>query len=224
VSAGGGGDFSCALLQSGGVDCWGDNAFGQLGDGTTTGPDYCAGFACSSTPVAVSGLTNATAVSTGYSHSCALLQSGGVDCWGINSSGELGDGTTTGPDCAGSCSSTPVAVSGLTNATAVAVGNSHSCALLQGGGVDCWGDNQVGELGDGTSTGPENCGLDAAGCSTTPVAVSGLTNATAISAASGNSCALLQGGGVYCWGDNQIGQLGDGTSTGPETCYPRNPV
>ena len=176
ISAGGG--DSCALLQGGGVDCWGDNEHGQLGDGTSTGPESCFVGAfvvpCSMTPVTVSGLTHAIAVSAADWHSCALLQGGGVDCWGDNFYGELGDGTQMS-------SSTPVAVSGLTNATAISAGSGHSCALLQGGGVDRWGSNSYGELGDGTTTDR----------STTPVAVSGLTNAIAVSAGGEYSCALL---------------------------------
>ena len=183
-----GSEHTCALLAGGTVDCWGQNYNGELGDGTTTD---------SFTPVAVSGITNATAIAAGFSHTCALLAGGTVDCWGENYNGELGDGTTTD-------SFTPVAVSGLTNATAIATGSDHTCALLAGGTVDCWGDNRYGELGDGTTT-----------ASFTPVAVSGITNATAITAAAGgdHTCALLAGGTVDCWGYNETGQLGNGTTT-----------
>lgn len=113
VSAGGG--APCALLADGSIQCWGINLEGELGDGTSTGPSTCSGYPCSPTPVAVSGLTGATSISSGSATACAVLAGGAVQCWGRNSSGELGDGTTTGPfNCtdAGSdpCSTTPVAV------------------------------------------------------------------------------------------------------------------
>ena len=168
------GAFSaCALLSGGTVECWGNN------------------------PVAVSGLSGATAISVGGLSTCALLSGGTIECWGDNSYGELGDGTTTN-------STTPVAVSGLSGATAISVGEESACALLSGGTVQCWGDNSYGELGNGSPTGPDTCshtvtttlGQDSFGlpCSTTPVAVTGLTGATAISVG-GNSC----GGGIVVY-------------------------
>ena len=108
--------------------------------------------------------TSATSISAGGNHTCAIVAGGTVDCWGSNSSGELGDGSTTDRIA-------PVPVSGLTGAVAVSAGFSHTCALLSGGTVTCWGRNSEGQLGDGSAT-----------SSSTPVAVVGLTGVSAISA------------------------------------------
>jgi len=181
--------FTCVVTASGGVQCWGSNGSGQLGDGT---------YLSRGTPAGVSGLTaGVVAVATGSNHTCAVTSGGGVKCWGNNSYGQLGDGTTTQR-------STPVDVSGLTSGVvAVVAGNYHACALTSGGGVKCWGNNGSGQLGDGTIT-----------QRTAPVDVTGLTSGV-VAVAGGNShtCAVTSGGGVKCWGYNSSGQLGDGTTT-----------
>jgi len=128
---------SCALTIAGAVKCWGLNANGQLGDGTPTQR---------LTAVAVSGLSSGVAALTaGTAHTCALTTAGGVKCWGLNTNGQIGDGTTTQR-------LTPVDVSGLTSGvTAIAAGQTHTCALVTSIGVKCWGQNSEGELGDGTA-------------------------------------------------------------------------
>jgi alpha-tubulin suppressor-like RCC1 family protein len=208
---------SCAVLSGGEIQCWGWNDTGQLGDGSSTGPDSCSGNPCSTAPTSVSGISDATQVAAGGYQSCALLTTGQVDCWGDNDYGELGDGSTE------LTSDVPVSVSGITTATQIAAGAGYACALLADGHVDCWGDNNEGELGDGTSTGPSTC-HSGSPCSTTPVAVSGITDAVQISAGSGTfgvpyACALLATGAVSCWGDNDEGELGTGSTTGPQTCH-----
>src|ERR1039458_9127512 len=92
-----GGDDTCALLAGGSVDCWGDNAHGQLGIGTSSGPATCNGEPCTATAVPVRGIAHATAIAAGGSQTCALLAGGSVECWGYNGYGQLGVGTSSGP-------------------------------------------------------------------------------------------------------------------------------
>jgi alpha-tubulin suppressor-like RCC1 family protein len=184
-----GDNYTCALTTSGGVKCWGGNWYGQLGDGTTID---------SSTPVDVVGLSSMVqAISTGGYHSCALTTSGTVKCWGINRYGQLGDGTVTNRY-------TPINVLGLTtDVLAIAVGGAHTCALIASDGVKCWGNNFVGQLGDGTT-------LDY--IISIPVDVVGLsTGVQEIDAGYFHTCALTDSGVVKCWGFNEDGQLGNGT-------------
>ncbi|MBW4030766.1 MAG: hypothetical protein HIU57_08895 [Acidobacteria bacterium] len=183
------GQFStCSVLSGGTIDCWGQNASGDLGDGNT---------AMSSVPVPVSSITNATSVSMGTNFACATLTTGHVDCWGDNSTGELGDGG------AESSSDVPVNVSSITNAVEVSAGDKGACALLSTGSIDCWGDNSTGELGNASTS-----------QSDIPVAVSSITNATAVSVGMEFACAVLSTGSVKCWGTNASGELGN-ASTSP---------
>jgi alpha-tubulin suppressor-like RCC1 family protein len=185
---------TCALLADATMRCWGENRQGQLGNGTTADPG-------TANPVPVSGITGATAFTTGAYHTCARLGNGTLRCWGRND-GRLGNGTYAD-------SSTPVPVSGITTAVVVSGGGAHTCAVLSDGTVQCWGDNQYGQLGDGTTT-----------SRTTPVPVGGITGAVAISTGWDHTCALLGDGSVQCWGDNEFGQLGDGTTTRKTTPVP----
>lgn len=183
---------TCVSLTRGGVDCWGANDFGQLGDGTTTD---------SRVPRPVKWITNATAVAFGNFHVCALLDNGGVRCWGSNGIGELGNGTRT------TFSARPVQVTGIHSAIALGLGWAHSCALLANGTVRCWGYNWDGELGNGTRT----------QTSTVPVQVTGIHTATALATFETHNCALLASGAVQCWGSNRYGQLGNGTTNDSST-------
>ena len=151
------GQGSCAVLSTGAVDCWGDNHLGDLGNDTRGGPDGAHGY---DTPQAVTGLTDAVSVTSddsgGFLGSyCAVLSTGAVDCWGYNHYGELGNGTTGGPDGEGGYDS-PQAVTGITDAVSLSsAGYGSYCAVLSTGSVDCWGSNTWGQLGDGTTSGPD---------------------------------------------------------------------
>ena len=178
----------CALI-SGGMQCWGENIYGQLGDGSTA--DHLA-------PVVSTLTTDVSAMAVDRYHACALLIStGGIKCWGLNDSGQLGDSFTTDR-------STPDDVSGLTSGVAaIAVGYYHSCALTPGGGMKCWGKNDYGQLGDGTTTNR-----------LTWVNSSFASGVSTVAMAFGYTCAVMTaGGGVKCWGYNNYGKLGNNTTT-----------
>jgi alpha-tubulin suppressor-like RCC1 family protein len=135
----------------------------------------------------------ATQISGGYLHTCATTSTGTVRCWGQNSSGQLGDATTT-------TRTAPVGVVGLSGVTQVSAGVAHTCAVTGTGNVRCWGDNEMGQLGDGTMTNRS-----------TPAAVFGLVGATSVATGSAHSCAL-RFDQAWCWGHNSSSQLGDGTA------------
>jgi len=177
-----------ALKSDGTVWAWGWNKWGQLG--TDTPIDYRR-----KRPGQVLGLTGVSAVAAGGDHSLALNNDGMVWVWGYNSSGQLGDGTTTDK-------SSPVQVPGLTGVSAIAAGDEHSLALKIDGTVWAWGNNEYNQLGDGTTTQRSN-----------PVQVPDLTGVSAVAAGYRCSLALKSDGTVWAWGWNHCGQLGDGTTT-----------
>ena len=141
-------------------------------------------------------LTAVVQIAAGKAHTCALLDNGTVRCWGDNTAGQLGDGTTDQRTKA-------TLVTGLSGVTTITAGEAHTCAVASAGAVHCWGANGSGQLGDGTTT-QRNA----------PTPVSGLSGATAISAGMSHTCAVAgPAGTVHCWGANGSGQLGDGTTT-----------
>jgi alpha-tubulin suppressor-like RCC1 family protein len=211
--------FDLALRSDGTVAAWGENNFGQLGDETHTGPEFCATEACSTTPATVSGLSEVVAIAAGGYHSLALLSNGKVMAWGRNTVGQLGNGTTEDSDV-------PIEVKGLSGVVAISAGYAESMALLSNGKVMAWGGNGHGQLGQGEhpTTGPEVCGPESEPCSTSPVEVPGLSEVTAVEAGYWNAVALMSNGTVKTWGNNARGQLGTGTSEGPEVCpFPHEP-
>jgi alpha-tubulin suppressor-like RCC1 family protein len=226
VSVSTGGSSACALLVGHTVVCWGDNSRGELGNGTRVS---------SLTPVAVLGLHDITAVSVGSAHACALHAGGTVSCWGW--SGQLGpvatagdqltptlvpnltDAVTVSGDPYHACAltrrgvaecwdaySAPTIVPGFASMSAYSFSEDgqqteHSCAIIVGGTVKCQSPNPyVGQIGDGLNLTKQ------------VVTVPGLHGATAISTSDGYTCAVLSSGDVQCWGENEVGQLGDGTT------------
>ena len=242
--------FACALSTTGAVRCWGSNRYGQLGNGTTTD---------SLTPVTVAGLPQATSVDTGPEHVCATLRGiatsngiidGGVRCWGRNTEGQLGDGTTAD-------SSVPVEAVGIADAVQVSAGSGATCAIARNGSegrLRCWGDNSYGVFGNGTtssSTVPVPvdgdpidwtdvdvrrdlaCGIRGSGPSATafcwgtedlaapaklvPTAETGITGPVAVTVTGpcgSVTCFTEAAGAAQCRGFNNSGQLGRGTVTG----------
>lgn len=186
---------TCVVTTAGAVKCWGYNVYGQLGNGTT---------AYSAVPVDVVGLGSGVASisSEGYL-TCAITTGGAVKCWGLNDTYQLGDGTNKN-------SPVPVDVMGLNSGVvSVTTGTHHACALMNSGGVKCWGNNGVGQLARERT--PSN--------SAQPLDIEGLPAAIAsVQAGGSHTCVLTTGGAAFCWGSNYYGQLGDGKSN------PNSPV
>ncbi|MEX2238958.1 MAG: hypothetical protein WEB00_15645 [Dehalococcoidia bacterium] len=192
VELAGGGGHTLALLSDGTVMSWGDDGSGQLGNGATTGDQPA--------PTAVSGLSGVKAIAAGDNHSLALLNDGTVRAWGNDDDGQLGNGPTTGDQPA------PVVVSGLGGVKAIAAGRDHSLAVLNEGTVRSWGNDDSGKLGNGATTGDQPA----------PVVVDGLSLVNEVAAGAFHSLALVNDGTVRAWGADDVGQLGNGDTTGDQ--------
>ena len=193
VQVASGSSHTCGLTDEGAVRCWGYNNRGQLGDFTQT---------ARTRPVPVKGLqADVRSISAGSDHTCAVMESGAVKCWGFNQYGQVGNGTS-GNSWLGA-----VDVTGLSSGVAsVDAGTDHTCALLEAGGVKCWGRNQFGQLGNGANG-------DSA---TTPIDVNTLGSGVAqIAAGDTHTCARTNLGVLKCWGNNFHGELGIGSA--PDT-------
>ncbi len=195
VRVGLGEEHSCAVDNAGGTYCWGQNSDGQVGIGTNDAKVLV--------PTLVASLTVPMHdVRAGDNFTCALSQSGSVACWGQGDSGRLGNGSDAE-------SLAPVWVTGLSdgNVTQLEVGWSSSCAAVQGGSLYCWGRNNVGQLGIGTTED-----------SNVPVEVTALgSGVRAFSSGYRNVCAIDAEGALYCWGSNSYGALGDGSEEDSST-------
>lgn len=175
------GENTCALLLDGTVRCWGDNLFGQLGDDSTDD---------SALPVVVQGLSGVAKLAVGRFQTCALMDDATVQCWGY--------GGVNGGSSINVLTATPIA--GITGATDLVAGDSFACAVVASGAVRCWNEGDVGQLGDGMSN----------DSNTTPVDVTGLSGVVQLSAGARHVCAIDAQQAVWCWGDGEFGQLGDG--------------
>ena len=191
-------DHSCALLKDGYVRCWGNNDLGQLGQGNTS---YFAESQPYEVPLVDVGGT-VTALAAGWDHTCALLSDGSVRCWGKNTEGELGLGSTA----PASQSKTPRALGAIKlgeKAIAISAKLNSTCAILASNSLRCWGANADGELGTGDTTPwsesktPDQLGAVSLGGTVQSVSVGG-----------SHSCALLSNGTVRCWGFGNFGELG----------------
>lgn len=189
-----GSGFACALIAGGRVECWGsNNQFGQLGAGvptSTTDPGVPQLLQAE-----VPDITNAVALASGRSHTCALLSDGRVSCWGSNSYGQVGAGVPpyyTGENP----TPMPVIVAGVDNAVSIVAAQSHTCALLAGGTVTCWGADKYTE------------GFGATTVATSPTTVAGISGATALSSGGNEVCAVTAGGAVTCWSRGSLFNVG----------------
>jgi len=187
---------TCAALADGTARCWGNNDFGQLGDGTTMGRVI---------PTLVPGIADVTDVFAGMQQTCVLHRDRTVSCWGANDEGQLADGTTMTQLSAVRATALPgdvvdLALGGIHSTSGIELG--HACSVHGDGTVRCWGANSVGQLGDETT-------MDRIA----PAVVAGISGARRIVAGLEASCALLSDGTVTCWGGNRWGELGTAPST-----------
>ena len=204
-----GGDHTCAILDNGGVRCWGAGVNGRLGYGNTNdiGDNETPG---SVGPVDLGAGRTARAISAGAEHTCALLDDGNVRCWGTGSYGELGYGNTNSiGDNETPGSVTPVNLGAGRTAQAISAGDDHTCALLDDGSVRCWGYGASGRLGYGNTN---DIGENETPGSVGPVDLGVGRTARAISAGGEHTCALLDDGSVRCWGAGFYGRLGYGNT------------
>lgn len=179
-----GGYNTCALLDDASVECWGYNFMGALGDNVSTETNLLS-------PVKPLNLNNVIEISAGSTHQCALKANGNVWCWGVNTFGELGDGTSYS-------TKKPNIVPGIENAVDIDVNYSTSCAVLTDGSVKCWGLNSGKIFGDNSEK------------NLSPRVIPNLTNVGKIKLGRSFNCALLKNDDLQCWGDNSIGQIGVG--------------
>lgn len=201
VAIAAGGFGTCALFSDDSARCVGLNDKGQLGLGA-------AALGATWMPLPI-GVADVASIALGEHHGCVVLQDRTVRCFGENQTGEIGVGTLSPEDCAGSpCFHTPVPVSDLGGVRRVTVGSNHSCALLASGATRCWGSDVIEQLGNSTmAVGICSTPNGDVPCARTPVSPYSLENAIEIRAGDTHTCAVRTTGEVSCWGDNALGQL-----------------
>ena len=200
---------TCAVLEHGRMRCWGTSDNGQLGYGNTDtiGDNETP---ASAGPVDLGAGRTAVAIATGGDHSCAILDTGRVRCWGQDNFGQLGYADTQWigddetPGTAG-----PVHLGAGRTAVAISAGNQHTCAILDNGTVLCWGSSNYGQLGYGNT---DTIGDNETPASAGPVDLGAGRTAVAISAGAFHTCAILDNGTVLCWGYGRNGRLGYGNT------------
>lgn len=194
VGVAAGSNRACARKMDGTLWCWGQNEQGEVGDGTTASPKP--------SPVQVTSLgTRIIDVVLGLNHTCARTTDGALWCWGGGGFGQIGDGTTDGPKLS------PVQITTLgTSVVRMAAGDYHTCAGKLDGSLWCWGDNTFREIGDGTAMTPKP----------SPVEVTALQTSIDLAAGDFHTCAIKSNGSLWCWGINDFGQVGDGTTASPK--------
>ncbi|MEF2176105.1 MAG: InlB B-repeat-containing protein [Candidatus Absconditabacteria bacterium] len=179
-------NHTCGIKTDGKLYCWGDNAYGQLGDGTTTQR---------SNPTLIDGTNNYLQVSSGRRHTCALRSDNKLYCWGWNLRGQVGDGSTTQR-------SSPVPIDSANSYKYVSTSLSNSCAIRLDDKIYCWGFNSSGQVGDGSTTQRNS-----------PVPVSSSLTFKTVVNGDGHVCGLTTSNKIYCWGDNEFGQVGNASYT-----------
>ena len=197
-------NFACAVLTDGKVTCWGSDSNGQLGNGAPS-----ADVVAPPAPVTLPSPGTAVSVSAGYSHACALLTDGKVTCWGAYSNGQLGNGAASADVIT---PPSPITLPSPGTAIAISAGDFHTCAVLAGGDVTCWGSGLSGALGNGSS------GI--VDVPPAPVSLPGGAAAVGVSAGPFVSCALLAAGDISCWGNGGHHMLGTGSLVNAMTPSP----
>ena len=183
-----GGSFTCAINTSKSLYCWGNNDYGQIGD-RSHGTDRP-----SPTQVGASGAW--VSVAAGRFHTCAISTGKSLYCWGGNDYGQIGD-ATTGTD---RLSPKRIGVAGVW--ADVAAGGYHTCAISTGNSLYCWGNNDYGQIGDGTIDTDRH----------SPKRIGGAGAWAGVTGGSIHTCAISTGKSLYCWGYNSLGSVGDGTT------------
>ena len=205
---------TCAILTTGKVKCWGRNNYGQLGLGDLINRKTDAQMGDNLPFVSLGTNRTATDISAGMYHTCALLDNNTVKCWGLAANGQLGYGNTTNQGTTGSQMGDALGSVDLgTGRTAVqiVVGSYHSCAILDNASLKCWGYNANGQLGVGSTT-QYGSAANQMGTNLPTISLGTGRTATAIGAGDQTTCAVLDNGSLKCWGRNNVGQLGQGST------------